>query len=75
MSFARLSALWINIVKTQNFGMIFKVQVFEVDINNNGISCNVMQKLTKFHEIKGNNSFRLQFFDKHMVFGCKSVEH
>ena len=35
----------------QNFGKIFKIHVFEVDINNNGISC----KLTKVHGIKGNN--------------------
>ena len=35
----------------------------------------VMLNLTEFHGIKGNNSFRLQkFFDKHMVFGCKSIE-
>ena len=46
----------------QNFGKIFKIQVFEADINNNGISCKCMLKLTKFHGIKGNNSFRLQFF-------------
>ena len=25
---------------SQKFGKIFKVQVFDVDINNNGISCN-----------------------------------
>ena len=34
----------------QNFSKIFKIQAFEVDINNNnnGISCNVMQTLTNF---------------------------
>ena len=42
----------------QNLGKIFKIQVFEVDINNNGISCiNCMLQLIKFHGIKGNSSF------------------
>ena len=48
-----------------NFGKIFKIQLFEVDINNNGNSIIVMLKLPNCHGIKGNNSFRLQhFFNK-----------
>ena len=39
----------------QNFGKIFKIQAFEVDINNNCISCNCYVKINKFHGIKGNN--------------------
>ena len=58
-----------------NFGKIFKIQFYEVDINNNGILVIVMLKLTTFHGRKGNNSFRLQhFFDKHKAFDCKSIE-
>ena len=38
----------------QNVSKIFKIQVFEVDIKSNGISCNVMQNLN-FCDIKGNN--------------------
>ena len=46
MSFARLSALWINSQNKQQFGkIIFKIQAFEVDINNNGISCNCYVKI------------------------------
>ena len=30
-----------------NFGKIFKIQVSEVDINNNGISCNCDVKINK----------------------------
>ena len=60
----------------QNFGKVFKIQVVQVDINNNGVSCNCYVILTHFYGIKSNNSFRLQHFvDKHMVFGCKSIEH
>ena len=29
----------------QHFGKIFRIQVFEVDINNNGISCNCYVKI------------------------------
>ena len=31
----------------QNFGKIFKIQPFEVDISNNSISCNCYVKLNK----------------------------
>ena len=31
----------------QKFGKIFKIQAFEVDINNNSISCNCYVKLNK----------------------------
>ena len=34
----------------QNFGKIFKIQAFEVDINNNNISCNFYVKLTNSME-------------------------
>ena len=58
------------------FGMIFKIHVFEADINNNGISWNCYVKINTMSWNKGNNSFRFQhFFDKHMVFGCKLIEH
>ena len=41
MSFARLSALWINIVKTSKISeRLFKIQIFEADINNNKIKIN-----------------------------------
>ena len=46
----------------QNFGKNFKIKAFEVDINNNSISLIFMLQLTKFHGIKGNNSFQLQHF-------------
>ena len=45
-----------------NFGKIFEIQAFEVDINNNNISCNCYVKIkNKFHEIMGNGSFRVQY--------------
>ena len=31
----------------QNFSKIFKIQAFEVDINNNSISCNCYVKINK----------------------------
>ena len=31
----------------QNFGKIFKIQAFEVDINNNSISCNCYVNINK----------------------------
>ena len=50
MSFARKSALWQN---KENFGKIFKIQVFEVDISNDGISCNCYVKINKISWKKG----------------------
>ena len=37
----------------QNFGKIFKSQPFEVDINNNSISCNYYVKINKIPWHKG----------------------
>ena len=60
----------------QNFGKIFKIQVFALISITMIFPVIVIIKLTEDHEIKGNNSFQLQhFFDKHMVSSCKSVEH
>ena len=58
----------------QNFCKISKIHVFETDINNNSISCNYMLKLIKFHGIKGKTAIAT-FFDRHLVFSCKSIEH
>ena len=56
----------------QNVCKNFKIEVFEVDINNKPFPVIAMLKLTKVLKIKGNNSFRFQHLvDKHMVFGCK----
>ena len=36
-----------------NFCKIFKIQIFEIDINNNGISCNCYVKINKISWNKG----------------------
>ena len=62
--------------KKQHFGKIFKIQVFEVHIDNDGISCNCYAKIYKSSWKKGNNSFQLHhFFDKHILFSCRWTEH
>ena len=53
MSFAIVSALWNHRRNKHNFGKIFKIQHFEVDINNNGISLNCNVKINKISWNKG----------------------
>ena len=63
ISFARLSALWINIVKTSKIFVRFLKFTFLKLISTTTvflISVACMLELTKFHGIKGNNSFWLQ---------------
>ena len=60
----------------QNFGKIFKIQAFEVDLNNNSISCNCFVKINKIPWNKMEYFISIAtFFDRHLVFGCKSIEH
>ena len=44
---------------------------FEVDINSNGISCNCNLKIDSISLNKG----EWYFFDKHMLFVCRTVKH
>ena len=75
MSFARLSALCIIVKKSKIWVRFLKFKFLKL-ISITTVFLVIMLKLTKFHGIKGNNSFQLQhFFDKHMVFGCKSIKH
>ena len=46
-----------------NFGKIFKIQLFEVDINNNGLLVVSILILTTVHGRKGD-----------IIFDCKSIE-
>ena len=60
MSFARLSALWNLRRNKANFGKILKGNFLKLISATTIFLVIIMLKLTKFHEIKGNNSFRLQ---------------
>ena len=73
LSFARLSALLINIVETSTILVRFLKLNFLKLISTTTVF--LVTVMLKFHGIKGNNPFQLQhFFDKHMLFGCKSIE-
>ena len=63
MSFARLSALSISIIKTSKiFVRFLKFKFLKLISTTTVFLVNDMLKLIKRHEIKGNKSFRLQYF-------------
>ena len=71
MSFARLSALFINIVKTSKiFVRFLKFKFLKLISITTVFLVSVMLKLAKFHRLKGNNSFRLQHFSTDTLYSA-----